>query len=167
MAKTIIRLCKQVLTTTFPKKLSRLRLKIPASRTARCNPTPKLFIWWKSRQNLIKSGQNPLKSGQNLWEPSKTPWKSEQKWRPTYFDLKIMAHELTWRAFLEGHFCLIFRVCLGESGQNSFPNPSICLLLPLCSLNIIEKRLHEERIWRLLSHCVRICVSSFIRLRVR
>jgi len=46
---------------------------------------PKVLIWWKS--------------GQNLAEPSKTPWKSEQKWRPTCFDLKVMAPELTWRAF--------------------------------------------------------------------
>jgi len=54
---------------------------------------PKVLIWWKS-------GQNPIKSGQNLWEPSKIPWKSEQKCRPTFFDLKIMAPELTWQAFL-------------------------------------------------------------------
>jgi len=50
---------------------------------------PKVLIWWKS-------GQNPIKSGKNLWEPSKTPCKSEPKWRPTCFDLKITAPLLTW-----------------------------------------------------------------------
>jgi len=43
---------------------------------------PKVLIWWKY--------------GQNLWEAH---WKSEQKQRPTYFDLKIMAPDLTWTAF--------------------------------------------------------------------
>ena len=53
---------------------------------------------WKNF-DLVKIRQNPIKSGLNLWEHSKTPRKSEQKWRPTCFDLNIMAPEMTWRAF--------------------------------------------------------------------
>jgi len=103
---------------------------------------PKVLIWWKS-------GQNPIKYGQNLWAPSKTAWKSEQKWRPTCLDLKIMAPELT-KLFLRsygaridmksffffgGHLCWsIFRESLGESGKNSFAHPKICLLLHLWKL---------------------------------
>jgi len=104
---------------------------------------PKVMIWWKSGQNLIKSKQNPLKSGQNLWEPSKTLWKSEQEWHPTCFDLNIMAPELTWKAFswrshgvrIETFFIWSnFRASLGESGQNTFAPPKICLLVNLCPI---------------------------------
>jgi len=71
-----------------------------------CNGSPKILIWWKS-------GRNHIKSGQNLWKPSKTPWKSEQKWRPTWFHLKIVAPELTCKAFFGRHFFEIFfgKVC--------------------------------------------------------
>ena len=86
-----------------------------------CNRTPKVLIWWKSGRNPIQSGQNPPKSGQNLWEPSKTPWKSEQKWRPICFDLKIMAPELTRRAFFE---VTLYEVFFGQVWENPSKIPS-------------------------------------------
>ena len=113
-----------------------------------CNLPPKVLIWWKSGQNLIKSRQNSLKSGQNLWGRSKTPWKSEKKWHPTCFDLKIMAPEMTRKTFFMevtqrvnqdlfhgGHLIWnIFRASLGNSGKNSLASPKICLLLYLCPI---------------------------------
>ena len=96
-------------------------------------PPPKVLIWWKS--------------GQNLWQSSKTLWKSEQKWRPTCLDLKIMAPELTWKAFevtwrpnwheeffCGGHlFWSIFRTSLGESGQiPSHPQKFACSYIYTC-----------------------------------
>jgi len=90
---------------------------------------PNVSIWWIS-------GQNPIKSGQNLWEPSKTLWKSERKWRPTCFDLKIMAPELTWKAFfwsshrawidMKSFFLVVtyFEVFFRQVWENSDKTPS-------------------------------------------
>ena len=83
---------------------------------------PKFLIRWIS-------GQNALKSGKNFWEPSKTPWKSEQKWRPACFDWKwwrpnwheelffFLWRSLFWsifRAFLEVIFIGVFSGKFGE-----------------------------------------------------
>ena len=76
---------------------------------------PNVLIWWKSWPNPIKFGQNLLKSVQNLWEPSKAPWKSEQKWRPKCFDLKIMAPKLTWKAFFGDHMAPELRTLFWRS----------------------------------------------------
>jgi len=89
-------------------------------------------IHWCRRRGCSRKfwfGENPGKILQNPWEPSKTPRKSEQKWCPTWFDLKIMAPQLTRigfshgaRSYMKSFFwrSSIFRASLGESGQNSF-----------------------------------------------
>ena len=65
---------------------------------------PKVLIWWKS-------GPNPLKSGQNLREPSKTHWKSEQQWRPNWYE----------ELFFGGHF---FEAIFGQVWESPGKFPS-------------------------------------------
>jgi len=77
-----------------------------------CKWTPKVWIWWKS-------GQNSLKSRKNLWIPSRTPWKSKQKANMLGFEK--MASKCHGEVFFGGHF---FRDFFGQVCENSGKNPS-------------------------------------------
>jgi len=95
---------------------------------------PKVLIWWKSGQNLLKALRNP--------------WKCGQKCRPTWLDLKKMtpnicritwgSHEdfFVWRSsrkkvFMRKCSHKLFRASFGKFGQKSFAPPKISTLMIL------------------------------------
>ena len=113
-------------------------------RQAKCAPRVKLSLIPIHKEKLSYLILRMLVNGLNLLNATKldqanyfarntgTSGKSGQKWRPTCFDLKTMAPELTRRAFFGGHMGLeltwstFFRgqVFFGQVWENSGKIPS-------------------------------------------
>ena len=74
-----------------------------------CNRTPKSFVLVKIREKSHKIRKKILWNPGKSLRTSKIPWKYEQKWRPTCFDLKITAPKLTQTAiFWRSHGARIY-----------------------------------------------------------